>query len=154
SLDGPGVAALWPTKPFEVEHVTLALLVVGQLGLAALGCVPGLFREWTTLAIPNKTEALAAAHGPAGWLLVALLAAPFLLLLWKQQESELEKLGFFGLTLLFITAPILWAGEHAGDLAVASALRWGLAGCFLVGSAIVWGRDAIPKLPSAENLVS
>ncbi len=39
--------------------------------------------------------------------------------------------------------PCLVAGRFAGDLAAASALRWGLAVCFLVLSAAIWGRKRL-----------
>ena len=45
--------------------------------------------------------------------------------------------------LLAATLPCLIAGRFAGDLAVASALRWGVAVCFLIVSAAIWERNRL-----------
>src|SRR5262249_53554834 len=55
-------------------------------------------------------------------------------------------LKVLGLTLLALTVPVLAAGGFAGDLATASALRWGLAACFVACSAVVWLRDPLARL--------
>ena len=37
------------------------------------------------------------------------------------------------------------AGAFAGDRASASAIRWGLAVCFVVGSSALWLRDPLAR---------
>src|SRR5205823_1303597 len=49
--------------------------------------------------------------------------------------------------------PVVWAGTHALDLAVASALRWGLATSFVIGSGLVWWREELARLAGALILV-
>jgi hypothetical protein len=86
--------------------------------------------------IPSPPE-LAHAFAPAAWRLLAMLAGA-VLLSWRLSTFERDAdLHALGLALLLLAAPVLWAGSHAADVAAASALRWGLAGAFVLGSAAV-----------------
>ncbi len=51
-----------------------------------------------------------------------------------------------GLVWLLLAVVTWWAGMHIVDRAGASALRWGLSGCFLGGSILLWLRNEIAWL--------
>ena len=80
-----------------------------------------------------------AAFGGGAWLLIGILAAMLTATLWDRwRRAELTSA-----LLLAATLPCLIAGRFAGDLAVASALRWGVAVCFLIVSAAIWERNRL-----------
>jgi hypothetical protein len=128
-----------------IEHEVLAMLIIGQLVLAAAGCLPALAEE---LGQPLGPWMLLPAHwyphltDPAAWLLLGLLAATVLIaarprnLLWPS----------LGLATLILTVPVLLAlGPFAQDRAAASGLRWGMALCFLICSILVWLRGPLER---------
>ncbi len=132
----------WPA----VDQVLLAVVVIGQLLLAAWGVAPEALAELTPLgdAAPGGWPAAHVhAFGPGAWALLAAVTVALVVALgeWKEEAA-------MGLVLAAVTVPILAAGHFAAELASATALRWGLSACFLVASAPLWGRVA----PAREAL--
>jgi hypothetical protein len=121
-----------PTVDWFVRHLVIWL----QTLLALSYVMPGVARELYPRLDTTIAEALHTAGGPAGWILLGVLATVLIAGLWERwRVAEL-----LGALLLAATAPCLLAGQFADEVAVASALRWGLAICFLVCSAFIWQR--------------
>jgi hypothetical protein len=133
---------------FTVDRVVLAGLVVGQLALALVGVGPGVVAELTPGRPTTPPAELAYTYGPEARILLGLLALVLIVSLWERGRRR----AVLGLALLAFTVPVLVAGPFAEELATASALRWGLAGCYLVVSALVWAREPIAKLASTAGI--
>jgi hypothetical protein len=134
-----------PTLP-AFDEVVLGLLVLGQLGLACWGIVPGLLRELTpagtAVDLSGWPISYAHAYGPGAWATLGVLSVALLVGLWSRQQGA----AVLGLLLLAVTVSVLTAGPFEAELATASALRWGL-GLGLVTCAIpLWGRDELARL--------
>jgi hypothetical protein len=132
----------WPA----VDRVIVGLLVVGQLGMAIWGVVPGVLRELASQQLSFAGNPwLAAAvdvRGPDAQELFLILFAVLVIALWERRQA----LAVLGLALLAVTAPVLRAGLFESQLATASALRWELALCFVICSALLWLRTPIRGL--------
>ncbi len=136
----------WPT----VDRVVLGLVVVGQLVLAVVGALPGTVAELTPAGAPAAGEwpaALAHAYGPGAWGLLIAAALVQAAALWERSGA-----AALGLLLAAVTVPVLAAGAFAGEHAVASALRWGLGGCFLIASVPLWLRGRLMLLATALRI--
>lgn len=130
----------WPA----VDRILLGALVPGQLLLAAAGAAVGAATELAPRAVggPTATGWPAAAGGVGAWGLLALLTvAQVVAFCDRWGRAELRRS-----VLLALTVPVLVAAAYGGDRATASALRWGLAACFLAVSAVVWLRDPCARL--------
>jgi hypothetical protein len=131
----------WPT----VDRAVLGCLVVGLLLLAVFGVVPGIEGELAPVGeardLTAWPTAFAAAHGLGAWLLLGTLTATLVILLWDRRQHETLLL----LLLLAFVVPLLGASSFHSECAGASALRWGLAICFVVCSAAVWFRAALAQ---------
>ena len=138
--DNPTARELWTGQPWSAERVVLATVVVGQLLLAALAVIPAVEAELAPVgAVSHRAywPALAQAFGPGAWPVLGVLAVS-LALSWRLTGSERDTdAHLVGLTLLFLTTPVVWAGTHAADTAAATALRWGLGFAFALGTALV-----------------
>jgi hypothetical protein len=125
------------------------LLLAGLVVLAGLvtffGVVPGPGQELTPSAV---TPTPLNVHGPLAWCWLGLLAAALALTLWQGEAGAAVP----GLAALGLCAAAVWAAGFAGELAVASALRWGLGGAFVAGSALVWWRGGLARLASAAGV--
>jgi hypothetical protein len=132
--------ALWGNNPWSLDRIALAGLVVGFLLVSLAAVVPGARAELTPLGqtAPFDTPPeLMHAFGPAAWGLLALLTGA-VLLSWRLTKLDNDTDPHaIGLALLLLAVPVVWAGTHAADVAAASALRWGLAVAFVVGSVAV-----------------
>ncbi|HKB05991.1 MAG TPA: hypothetical protein VKD90_27600 [Gemmataceae bacterium] len=139
---------LWTTLRPSVDQVVLGGLVVGQLVLAAVGILPGVFAELTPAgADPVATADLPPGWLAAGWLWLAVLAVTVVLhLRWPADVSSRGDAPVVGLTLLGLTVPLLAAAVFAPELAAGSALRWGFAIAFVVGSAALVARELLGGL--------
>jgi hypothetical protein len=128
------------------DRLILAVLVSGQLLLAVWGVIPEVLKELTPRGLDPGIGAWAAdypeAHGPRAWVLLGVLAAVLLIGLWERRQRE----GVLGLMVLAMTVPVLVAGEFDTELAGASALRWGLALCFLACAVPLWLRRPLARL--------
>ena len=124
--------------------------MIGFLLLAVVAVTPAVAAELTPLThhlAPAPIE-LAHAFDSTSWVLLARLAGA-VLLSWRLSELERDANPHaIGLALLILAVPVIWAGTHSADVAAASALRWGLAGAFVFGTAVValraqFGRTAL-----------
>jgi hypothetical protein len=116
----------------------IGLLVLGSLWMALIGIAPAVLAEWTSIG-DGWTSYTAAATGPDAWVLLGLLALVLVTALWDRMQSE----AVLGLVLLALGIPLLAAGAFAGDRAAASAIRWGLAVCFVIYSTALWLREML-----------
>jgi hypothetical protein len=146
------------------------VVVVGQLVLAVWCVLPGVLRELAPDGVRPAADAwppqYREAYGPGAWLLLMALAAVLVAVLragpWRQPGDEgsprrhvgrVSRLALvLGLVLLAITVPVLAAGPVDASLASASALRWGLAGTFLLLSTAVWARRPLGAWASRLGL--
>lgn len=132
-------------KP-ALDELVLGGLVVVQLAVACWGIVPGIDRELVPAAAQAvKESAHAHAYGGGAWLLLALLAVLVVASLWQCWPGA----AVLGLALLAVTAPVLTAGPFDADRAAASALRWGLALCFLGTAIPLWLREPLGRRAEA-----
>ena len=139
----PAAALLEPPWPTVDWGLRLGL-VSAQLILVAeflpVGCVEEL--------LPRQVADAPPCGGSGAWLLLGVLAAVFATALWHRWgRAEL-----FGSLLLLATVPCLVAVRFAGELAVASALRFGLATAFIAGSAVVWQRTQVCRWCRARGM--
>jgi hypothetical protein len=134
----------------SVDRLILGALVVGQALLAALVVTPGVVREsapqtWDFGGWPIWTTAVLHLSGLAGWLLLTWLGLTLTVWLWEARTALRQTAVVLGLLLLAVSAPLLAAGRFADETAVASALRWGLAGSFLAISVPLWVRNELAR---------
>jgi len=130
---------LQPHGP-AVDRIIRHAVVCLQLLLVGWHLLPGVGHELLPRSpAPSQTQ-VAVAGG--AWILLAVMAAVMVLTLWyRWRISMLSSL------LLAATIPCLIAGQFAAPTqqAVASALRWGSAVCFVVCSIAVWQRKRLLK---------
>jgi hypothetical protein len=126
-----------PTVDWLVRHGLIAV----QLAVVLVPLLPSLAEELT--GSPNTSGTFRSTQqmicGGGAWILLGVLAAMLLVALWQRWRSA----ELVSSLLLAATVPCLVAGRFSGDVAVASAMRWGLAGAFLVVSATIWGRTRL-----------
>jgi hypothetical protein len=136
----------WPA----VDRVIVGLLVVGQLGLAIWGVVPGVIQELASAPLSFRGNLWLEAHGHvygrAGLEMFLVLLVVLVIALWERRQAA----AVLGLALLAVTVAVLQAGTFEGQRATASALRWGLALCFVACSVAVWLRRSVQQ--GAEKL--
>lgn len=152
---------LWNELDPSLDRIVLAGLVVGQLFLAAIGVFPHVVAELTPSdATPSFLALPEGEHvwGPGAWLLLASLCLALVLAFLRESSDSVEyesnsPISVVAFTLLALTVPFLLAGLFAPQLASASALRWGLAVVFLLGSAVAAFREPIAGL-GLKSLVS
>ncbi len=136
-------------SPCPLDRLVLGALVVAQLMLVAGATLPDVVRELVPRAerlAEDFPGSVGAAFGPSAWLLLSVLAAALLATFAGAEEKGVRQRTVLALLVLVLAVPIVWAGQHALDLAVASALRWGLAATFVVCSALVWWREPLARL--------
>ena len=151
----PTARVLWTGRPLSVDRVVLGGLVLGQLILAVLAIQPECRAELTAVgAYYNRVEPaeLAQAFGGGAWVVLGLLAVAVLASFrFTAAEGETD-VHLIGLALLLLTAPVVWAGSHAADVAAATALRWGLAAAFVAGSALIAARVPLRRARGAAGI--
>jgi hypothetical protein len=142
--------AAWPS----LDRLVLGFLVLAQAALVAARNLPDVLSELTPanrLLGQELSREPAAVYGLSAWVLLGALAAVlFTNFVCAVTEGQRYR-SVLGLLVLALTVPVVWAGPHAVDLAVASALRWGLATAFVVCSALVWLREPLGQM--ARRLV-
>ena len=122
-------------------------LVILALIITVIGVAPGVAEELTPTeyGISSMSATPSYVASPAGWCWLALLAAAVVLCLWQGQIG----ISIPGLVVISLSAVGLMAATFSSDLAIASALRWGLAILFLAGSAFVWRRDNLLRIANS-----
>jgi hypothetical protein len=131
----------WPA----FDRCLLAGLVVLQLAVSVLAVISGIMAE----LFPAGMEEL-HGYGPLGWSWLAVLAIALALVLHQKQVSR----AVAGLAILGICVPVVAAGAWWPELAVASALRWGLSLAFVAGSALLWARRPIEAMAKATGITA
>jgi hypothetical protein len=125
-----------PTVDWFVRHLVIWL----QTLLAVAYAAPGVEQEiCPRLLGPDAANPWQSAGGPAGWILLGVLAVVLIAAMWERWRSA----ELVGVLLLAATAPCLAAGRFADQMAVGSALRWGLAASLLMCSVFVWQRHRL-----------
>jgi hypothetical protein len=132
--------------------------VLGQLGLATAGAVPGVLHELGP-AVGGFGEGIhrltyVQTTDPASWLLLAALAVALAGSLWDVRAAWRQILVLLGLLGVAVTVPVVAAGWFAPETATASALRWGLAIVFLLVSVPLWGRESLARAAARVGIVS
>ncbi len=145
---------LLPSSSIGLDRLTLAMLVVGVVLSGGIVAGAGVLAEWD----PNfSTEVWAQLFGPGTWLLLAILSVALLAMLIgppREEENPQRKFAVVSLVVLVLATTCWWAGMHIVDRAGASALRWGLAGCFLGGSILLASRQSLARLVQRVGLAS
>ena len=152
---------LWAELDPSLDRIVLAVLVVGQLLLAGIGVFPHVIAELTPSGANPAFYALAEGEhvwGEGAWLLLACSCMALVLAFLRESSDSVESesrspISVVAFTLLALTVPFLMAGRFAPELASASALRWGLALVFLIGSAVAVFREQLAGL-GLKSLVS
>src|SRR5262249_34960628 len=134
-----------------IDQALLGMLGVGQIVLAIWGIAPGVAAELTPLGLLSQVALGAASHihayGAGAWILLAALVAALVVSLWHRPTTAV-----WGLILLAITVPILFAGRFETDHGSSPALRWGLGACFLCCSALVWLRQPLNTIATVLRM--
>jgi len=118
----------------EVDWIVRHVLVWLQFALIGLLLLPGIGQELVSSGTPNTIQR--AAGGGGAWVLLIVLATVMIAAMWERWG----RVELVSTLLLGATIPCLIASRLVDSLAVASALRWGLAICFVVSSIAVLDR--------------
>ena len=140
---------IWLRHPLPIDRVLLGSLAIGQLLLLTLAIAPAVTAEMIPVgrAVWNPPPAeLVHAFGPGTWIGLGVLFACFVaaLRLARAHDPARDAL-IVGCFLLVAGGVAAWAGSFAPQVAAASALRWGLAGFFLVGTLLVVVREPLAR---------
>jgi hypothetical protein len=142
------VEPAWPA----LDRILLGGLVIACVCVAALGVAPGVVDELTPHAVVGNPAVGAATslhvHEPFGWCWLGLLAAALTLSLWQERAVS----AVVGLTTMAVAVPLMAAGALQKDLAVASAVRWGLALAFVGVSSLLWARRRLGEWAVAAGI--
>ena len=138
-IDAERLLARSPSVDWCIRHAVVVMqwLVVVFCTLAE---VP---RELVrSAASPSVTAIARNAFGPTAWILLGVTAVMLVATLWERWRTA----ELVAVLLAAATLPCLIAGRFAPDLAVASALRWGLAISFALCSVAVWRRAHVAEV--------
>ena len=128
-----------PDEPTVDRFVRTSVIVVQTL-LAVLYVIPGVVQEfrsdWPDITTHDPFQ---VAGGPIAWILLGVLAAVLIAALWERWRTA----ELVGSLLLAASTACFVAGRFASQLAVGSALRWGLALAFLASSLLIWQRQRL-----------
>src|SRR5262249_36813563 len=129
----------WP----PLDRLVLGGLVIGQAALAVSSVLPSVVEELTASAATRDLDIwYLHAHGPAAWMVLALLIAVLVVSFWDKAAKEV----ILGMIVLAVTVPVLVAGPFAEQQAVNASLRWGLAAAYLALSGLLWVREPLRRL--------
>src|SRR5262249_22577275 len=123
-------------------QVALGAVVLGLFVSALGGLWPHVVSELQPVGLgPADTfgERFDALLGPGSWWLLAALSVALAVALWDRFPSA----AVCGLAVLALTVSVLAAGAFRAELAAASALRWGWAVSFLLGSLALVARHRL-----------
>ncbi len=147
--------ALWFGDPLSVDLLVNGFVVVAQFALLGMAIVPAVQAELTPAVgglRPSFPAELDSAFGPGAWLLLGLLALGLAARLRLATDNEPGgDAPLIGLAVLLVSVALAGAGAFRAELAAASALRWGLAGAFLAGSAVLFFRKPLDRLVGAAG---
>src|SRR5579883_2635460 len=128
---------VWCSNPLSLDRITLGIAVIGFSLVSSFDILPAVEAELTPidrLSPLHGSPELRHAFTTAAWGLLALFSLA-MLLSWRLSKLEWDaNVHTIGVAILTLAAPVLWAGAYGGEIAAASALRWGLAVAFVSGS--------------------
>ncbi|HEV3238309.1 MAG TPA: hypothetical protein VGZ25_15060, partial [Gemmataceae bacterium] len=153
----PLVQTLFDAVRPGFDRIQLYVLVAAQAFLIGLGVLPGILAEMTPAGgafDPSSSLAQLASilFGYRAWLWLLALATVFILWLWESRTAVNQTGLLIGLLAVAILASALYAGPFMTEQATASALRWGLAVCFVVVSIILILRTQLATLATTLHL--
>jgi hypothetical protein len=131
----------WPA----VDWLLLGGLVILAVLVNMVGIAPGVWDELTPLP---TTPATLHLNAWPGWCWLVLLFVALGLALWQGRAATAVP----ALTAVALCVPVTAAAAFVADVAVASAVRWGLALLFLAGSALLWWRCAIARWATTAGM--
>lgn len=149
-----GLLRRWLRNPAALDRLVTGGAVVAAVALLAVAVLPGVNTEMTPLggaAPPPPAVEHAHAFGPGTWLVLGLFAVALVagIRVTSARDGDHDA-PVLGLAVLLVGVPVALAGTFAPEVAVASALRWGLAGAFLAGTAVLVARKPLGRfLPRA-----
>lgn len=153
---------LWPwlrlvTERFQAVHRRLSLrgvtfdavlLPVGAIalfGVASAGVAPLVGAElgWTLNKpyLPPRSWEQLAFH-PLAWTTILLLASGFVVRMWEKLDVN----SLAGMAIVLTAIPVVAASAWAGEVAAASALRWGYMLLLCVTTLLFLARGEVMKL--------
>jgi hypothetical protein len=125
------------------DWIALGLVVIGQFLLAALAVAFGVLGDSIP---PDSSFALpggyGATFGASAWLLAGMLTVNLVVAL----RSPEQRAALYGLILLAVTTPMLWAGRFDSAWLERSALSWGMGAVFVGVSGVFWSRGRLAGL--------
>lgn len=139
--------------PLAVDRLALLGLVLLQWCAAWWFSFPGIAREFwlpSPAAMDGAAGAVLQAHasGLGAWAVLGILASALAVVLWSRW-----RLGELLAAILVGATPAVLVSALCGPaVATASALRWFLAGSFLVLSATIWLRGPLRRLAAFWNV--
>jgi hypothetical protein len=145
---------LWCDDPLSLDRIALAAAVIAFLFLHVVAIVPGVRAELTPLGYPAPILAppeLAHAFDVEAmylFLLLGLAVCQSWRLTTLERDTDAHVLG---VVFLYLSLAVVWAGSHEIHTAAASALRWGFALAFVVGSGVIALRVPIRRLIDASG---
>jgi len=142
----------------SIDRLVLGGLVIGQTALTVWGLVPGLALEMAPKQAELSLSAWLALADPVpgvgGWLLWIGLTLTASIWLWEARTTVRLTAVVLGLLSLALTAPVLVACRFGDEAAATSALRWGLAGCFVAVSLPFWLRTSFGRQAARYGVLS
>jgi hypothetical protein len=137
----------------SLDRIQHYILVAVQALLIVWGIIPGVAREMTPRGVTLDqfnawSNAASNIFGIGGWLWLVSLAAVLVLWLWESRTALNQTGLLVGLQCLATLTAMLYAGPFSQE-AAASALRWGLAVCFVVVSVLFILRTQLASVASS-----
>ncbi len=149
ALGSERMRRLWLRDPFAFDRIVIGVTIAGMLVLLIAAVHPYVLAETTPVGerVPiAAAPELAHAFGPATWIVLGLYVAVLVVgIRFTTDEEPDHDAPVLGLALVALCVPLALAGLFAPELAAASALRWGLATVFLVGTAVLVLRESIAR---------
>jgi hypothetical protein len=120
-----------------LDRWLLRITVVASLLLAIWQATPGVATEFLGRAGMSTVD----ANAMAGWALFGAAACALVAALWDGWRDD----DLAAAVLLSVNAALLASIPASTAWATASALRWGLATCFVGGAAMLWFRESFAE---------
>jgi hypothetical protein len=136
---------LMQTDRGTVDQFVLAACVLGVVGLATLGVLPGIRAELEANALRwtfGPAEVMPLAYAMGTWVVLGLVSLALIASLW----DRFSKPALSGLVFAGVTIPLLVSARFEPDLASASAVRWSLAVYALIVASAIAGRNRLAAI--------
>jgi hypothetical protein len=136
----------WPAVDWLLRHILIAC----QLFVLAMFLLPSLGEELSTHfgVSEHFNQVQQQTYGYGAWIMAAVMASGLIASFWHRWK----KAEVVSSVLLLTSLACLVASRFVNDLAVASALRWALAGSFIVVSSALWQRKRLLALCQRSHM--